>query len=92
MYNGHPWGKANPAEASLNTGVTRKYEWTISRGFMSADGYNKSVILINDQFPGLILEANWGDTIQLKVTNKIDSNMEEGVTVHWHGLNQAKAP
>ena len=92
-YHGYPWGKADPAAGvPPNTGITRNYEWTISRGYKSPDGYNKSVILINDQFPGPTLEANWGDTIQVRVTNNIDVDMEEGVTVHWHGLTQKKTP
>lgn len=92
MENGCPWGQANPTGPPPNTGVTRNYDFTISRGFKSPDGFNKSVILINDQFPGPTIEANWGDTIQVKVTNKIDTEAKEGVTLHWHGLTQAKTP
>ncbi|KAJ5612304.1 multicopper oxidase-domain-containing protein [Penicillium lagena] len=91
MENGVPWGHANPAGDAPNTGVTRHYDFTITRAFKSPDGYNKSVILINDQFPGPMIEANWGDMIQVTVTNEIDSD-EEGVTLHWHGILQKKTP
>lgn len=36
-----------------------------------------------------MIEANWGDTIQVTVNNKIE-NPEEGTTLHWHGLMQQK--
>ena len=34
-------------------GVVRSYDLTISRGYIAPDGVNKSVILINNQFPGV---------------------------------------
>lgn len=69
--------------------MTRYYDWAISRGYIQPDGYNKSVILINDQFPGPLLEANWGDWIEVKVTNKI---VNEGTSIHWHGIFQEGTP
>jgi len=48
-----------------------------------------SVILVNGQFPGPLLEANWGDTIQVTVRNKMKN---EGATVHWHGMLQNGTP
>ncbi|KAJ5720790.1 multicopper oxidase [Penicillium malachiteum] len=89
--NGVPWGTANPAGEAPDTGVTRHYNFTISRAWKSPDGYNKSVILVNDQFPGPMIEANWGDMIEVTVTNNIDS-LDEGITLHWHGITQKKTP
>ena len=71
--------------------MIRSYDFTISRGSNAADGFNKSVILINGQFPGPLIEANWGDTVQVKVTNNI-IGPEEGTSVHWHGLPQKLSP
>ncbi|KAG5984556.1 hypothetical protein E4U55_004212 [Claviceps digitariae] len=67
------------------TGVIRSYDFTISRGVLSPDGYEREVILINGAFPGPLIEANWGDTIQVTVHNNI-STTEEGVSLHWHGF------
>jgi hypothetical protein len=53
-----------------NTGVIRSYDFTIARGEIAPDGYQKQVILINGQFPGPPIEANWGDTIQVTVSLK----------------------
>lgn len=32
-----------------------------------------------------MIEANWGDTIQVKLTNELD---DEGTGIHWHGILQ----
>ncbi len=48
-------------------------------------------ILINGQYPGPLIEANWGDMIQVVVHNNI-TNPEEGTALHWHGLRQRGTP
>lgn len=47
--------------------------------------------MINGQFPGPTIEANWGDTIQVTVHNQI-AGPEEGTSLHWHGILQKKSP
>ena len=103
LTNGTPWGNksvtntnpyavsTNPSEKAPITNVTRQYDFTIRRGFIAPDGVNKSVILINGQFPGPTIEANWGDTIRVNVTNEI-TGPEEGTALHWHGLLQRETP
>ena len=49
------------------------------------------MILVNDQFPGPTIEANWGDTIEVTVKNLI-VGPEEGTALHWHGIRQSKSP
>lgn len=71
--------------------MIRYYNFIVTREFKSPDGFNKSVILINNQFPGPLIEANWGDLIHVTVTNNIQSQ-DEGVTLHWHGMSQKKTP
>ena len=48
------------------------------------------VLLINTQRPGPI-EANWGDRMQITVTNRI-TGPEEGGILYWHGLLQVGIP
>jgi FtsP/CotA-like multicopper oxidase with cupredoxin domain len=46
---------------------------------------------VNGQFPGPLIEANWGDTIEVTIQNKI-ADPPEGTAMHWHGLKQKKTP
>ena len=69
------------------TNVTRYYDFTVSRGQISADGVLRDVILVNNQFPGPTIEANWGDWIQVRVHNNITDPFE-GTSMHWHGMLQ----
>ncbi|CAG7927995.1 unnamed protein product [Penicillium olsonii] len=92
LPGGFPWGiredhQNDPYTTAPNTGVTRYYDFVISRGIMSPDGYEKSGIFVNGQFPGPAIEANWGDTIEVRVHNNI-TGPEEGTAFHWHGIPQ----
>ncbi|KAK1751373.1 laccase-2 [Echria macrotheca] len=106
LPQGVPWGaaheppsspatklakRANPWEVPPLTGVIRRYNFKISRQKIAPDGYQKSGILINGQFPGPLIEANWGDTIVVTVKNDI-KKPEEGTALHWHGLIQKNTP
>ena len=90
------WGSrtaqnTNPYTQSPTTGRVRSYDFTIQRGTIAPDGYQKDVMLINGQFPGPTIEANWGDTIQVNVHNEI-TGPEEGTALHWHGILQTGSP
>ncbi|KAI9776533.1 MAG: hypothetical protein M1839_009514 [Geoglossum umbratile] len=80
---------ANPETDAPDTGVTRYYDFTIARGQIAPDGVQRQALLINGQFPGPIIEANWGDIIQVKVTNNLG---DEGTSMHWHGFLQKETP
>jgi len=43
------------------------------------------MMVFNGQYPGPAIVADWGDTIQVTVTNNLPDN---GTSVHWHGLRQ----
>lgn len=92
LPDGFPWGDrsctdTNPYTDAPDTGVVRTYDFAISRGVLSPDGYEKRMILVNGQFPGPIIEANWGDTIQVTVHNNLTDN-PGGTSIHWHGFLQ----
>lgn len=62
---GIPWGNrtaegTNVYEDTPDTGVTRYYEFDIARGVLAPDGQEVPMMLINQQFPGPLIEANWG--------------------------------
>ncbi|KAK4990071.1 hypothetical protein LTR66_006892, partial [Elasticomyces elasticus] len=97
-YESAPWGNCTTktCDATIKdhipvTGVTRYYDLTISRGRISADGVLRDVMMINGQFPGPAIEANWGDMINVTVRNNITAPVE-GTSLHWHGMLQRNTP
>ncbi|KAF2726842.1 hypothetical protein EJ04DRAFT_582432 [Polyplosphaeria fusca] len=68
-----------------DTGVTRTYDMRVSYQTIAPDGVTRNGLVFNGQFPGPLVEANWGDWILFKVTNDLT---DEGTTIHAHGLFQ----
>ncbi|GAA5908699.1 hypothetical protein JCM5296_002680 [Sporobolomyces johnsonii] len=62
----------------------REHYWTISEATGAPDGFERTMLVVNDQFPGPLIEANEGDTIVVHVQNLLP----QPVTIHWHGLAQ----
>ncbi|KAK3044999.1 hypothetical protein LTS18_014817, partial [Coniosporium uncinatum] len=52
---------------------------------MAPDGIERVVLSINGQVPGPVIEANWGDTVVVRLTNKLQNN---GTSFHFHGIRQ----
>ncbi|GJE96135.1 multicopper oxidase [Phanerochaete sordida] len=82
---------ATPAASSFVVGsiigeapTTRTFDFTITEIDGSPDGFSKSMLVVNGQFPGPTIEANQGDTISVTVTN----SMSTATTIHWHGIYQ----
>jgi FtsP/CotA-like multicopper oxidase with cupredoxin domain len=42
-------------------------------------------MLVNGQMPGPTIKASWGDTVVVKVNNKLQTN---GTSIHFHGVRQ----
>jgi hypothetical protein len=64
-------------ELSTPEGTTRNFDWTIDEydNWTGPDGVVKEkVMLINDQFPGPLIYADWGDTISITITNNLQAN------------------
>jgi hypothetical protein len=71
-----------------NTGKVVKYTIEVqNRTDLAPDGVQRLVMAINGTYPGPTLRANWGDTLQITVVNKLQVN---GTSMHWHGLRQWK--
>ena len=90
-----PWGDLTAVESCPTdmptTHVTRCFDWYLTRGTLSPDGVPGDVILVNGEFPGPVIEANWGDNIEVNVHNEI-YGPEETTVMHWHGMNQLATP
>ncbi|KAK3322850.1 multicopper oxidase-domain-containing protein [Apodospora peruviana] len=66
---------------------TRNIDFHITNvsNWLGPDGVRKPAMLINNQFPGPTVEADWGDYIQVNVYNDMQDN---GTSIHWHGIRQ----
>ncbi|KAL8627715.1 hypothetical protein Q9189_006582 [Teloschistes chrysophthalmus] len=96
---------ANNAADTNAAGVFRNYDFTLKRGFIAPDGVNKSVILINGQFPGVSREmVSILQRLLTAVQPTLEANWgdmfqitvhnqitgpEEGTALHWHGAQYA---
>lgn len=83
-----PSGVSHKCEKRDFTPQTREFDWTITYGHSAPDGFLKKRILVNGQSPGPLIEANEGDTIVVKVRNLLD----QGTSIHWHGMFQNSTP
>lgn len=55
-----------------------------------AYAFNSSVVLINNQMPGPMIEAEVNDIFVIQVTNNLRVN--EDLAIHFHGLYQRQTP
>ncbi|KAF0321279.1 l-ascorbate oxidase [Colletotrichum asianum] len=62
----------------------REYHWTIRDAIFNPDGIFRPMILINNQFPGPLVECNEGDTIIVHVHNEAAN----ATAIHFHGMFQ----
>ncbi|EME45697.1 hypothetical protein DOTSEDRAFT_129162 [Dothistroma septosporum NZE10] len=73
-------------QKSPRTGNTVTYNLEITNGTCNPDGKASRVcFLINGQFPGPLIRASWGDTVQVNVKNSLQMN---GTAMHFHGVRQ----
>ncbi|KAH9446165.1 hypothetical protein Pst134EB_023980 [Puccinia striiformis f. sp. tritici] len=70
------------------TSQTRNYNFRITNAVGAPDGFSKPMLVINDQFPGPLIECNEGDTLKIVVQNDLDVD----VSIHWHGIWQTGTP
>lgn len=68
------------------TGNVVQYDLEISNGTCNPDGNgDRLCLLINNQYPGPLIRATWGDTLSITVKN---SMLDNGTSIHWHGVRQ----
>ncbi|MCJ1309815.1 hypothetical protein MMC25_003476 [Agyrium rufum] len=64
--------------------TTREYWFTIRDTVFNPDGVFRPMLLVNQKFPGPLIECNEGDTIVVHVNNQ----GVNATSLHWHGLYQ----
>ncbi|KXL45905.1 hypothetical protein M433DRAFT_154115 [Acidomyces richmondensis BFW] len=66
----------------------REYYWEIRDCVHNPDGVYRPMMLVNNQFPGPLIEVNEGDTIVVHVNNQAAN----ATSIHWHGIYQKGTP
>jgi len=61
------------------------YELDITETRIAPDGRERFAMVVNGQMPGPEIRASWGDTVVVKVNNKLSVN---GTSIHFHGIRQ----
>lgn len=74
----------HPQHHTHRSPSTFHYEWVITKGRRRPDGVLKDVYIINNLFPGPVVEVRSGDTLVIHVVNRLPDS--EGIAIHWHGL------
>ncbi|KAJ5092447.1 hypothetical protein NUU61_007317 [Penicillium alfredii] len=70
------------------TGVTREYWFNLEHVTVAPDGRARSAVAINGSIPGPTIEANWGDNVVVHLTNSLPAKMQNGTSIHFHGIRQ----
>ncbi|KAJ2980988.1 hypothetical protein NQ176_g2301 [Zarea fungicola] len=77
----------NYYEEAPDTGVKREYYFNLEQVIASPDGYTRTVYAINGSIPGPTIVADWGDIVQVHITNNL-SAARNGTSIHFHGIRQ----
>ena len=68
-----------------NTGRVCSFDFNFVNTTIDRDGEPRLALAVNGQIPGPAIECNWGDIVQVKVTNSMPDN---GTSLHFHGVRQ----
>eukprot|EP00794_Sanderia_malayensis_P013688 gene13688-15114_t len=61
----------------------------VSRDVITADGFRRSLITINGQFPGPTLQVMSNAEVEVTVKNQM---LHSSITMHWHGFHLHNTP
>ncbi|KAK7024890.1 laccase 2 [Favolaschia claudopus] len=79
--------KPHPLRGAVVRPVTKHITLDIVNGHVAPDGFSRSAVLANGTFPGPVITANKGDTLVVKVNNKLtDNTMRLSTSVDFDGV------
>lgn len=71
-----------------DTGVVREFWLELDQAILAPDGRPRWTLAINGTIPGPTLEANWGDTVVVHLRNNLPDTVQNGTSLHFHGIRQ----
>ncbi|KAL6213867.1 hypothetical protein ACLB2K_013306 [Fragaria x ananassa] len=72
----------------LVQGDVHYYDFVLKEANFTRLCMTKSMLVVNDSFPGPVIRVHKGDTVYVNVQNQGDY----GLTIHWHGVHQPRNP
>ncbi|KAK8063752.1 iron transport multicopper oxidase FET3 [Apiospora saccharicola] len=69
----------------LASAKTLEYYWDISWKYVAPDGFGRSVVTVNNQWPPPAIDGMLGDRVIVHVSNSLGN---ESTGIHWHGIQQ----
>ena len=71
-----------------DTGLTREFWLNVHQANLAPDGRSRWMLAINNSMPGPTIEADWGDTVIIHLRSSLPPNINNGTSLHIHGLRQ----
>ncbi|KAF9032497.1 laccase [Hymenopellis radicata] len=72
-------------------GGVRRFDMPIVNTVIAPDGFSRSAITPGGTFPGTLIKAQKGDSVEIVTHNRLsDTNMRRSYSIHWHGFFQAR--
>ena len=66
----------------------RNFFWKVEDKMHNPDGIYRPMMIVENQFPGPLIEINEGDTIVVHIENRAVN----ATSIHWHGIFQRGTP
>ncbi|WP_296235501.1 copper resistance system multicopper oxidase [Pseudomonas sp. UBA4617] len=80
MWRAPVWAVASPGQANVLTGT--EFDLYIGELPVNFTGAKRTAMAINGSVPGPILRWREGDTVTLRVRNRL----QQDTSIHWHGI------
>lgn len=71
-----------------DTGVVREFWFDLIQANLAPDGRERWTLTINGSIPGPTIIVDWGDTVVVHLRNKLPISLQNGTTLHFHGIRQ----
>ncbi|GAO93380.1 hypothetical protein PSA5_11705 [Pseudomonas syringae pv. actinidiae] len=80
LWRSPAWALPNPGQPDGLSGT--EFDLTIGETQVNITGNARTAMTINGGIPGPLLRWREGDTVTLRVKNRLD----ETTSIHWHGI------
>jgi FtsP/CotA-like multicopper oxidase with cupredoxin domain len=71
-----------------DTGVVCEFWFDLIQANLAPDGRERWTLTINGTIPGPTIIVNWGDTVVIHLRNRLPASLQNGTSLHFHGIRQ----